>query len=106
MNPVLKFFPLALFLFAILNSQCDSFGQGSLNPSGPPAPMFKTLSQIEPRVPVESLPTNITVSGSYYLATNLTGVSGTNGITITVDNVTLDLNGFALIGVAGSSNGV
>jgi parallel beta-helix repeat protein len=68
--------------------------------------MFKTLSQVEPRIPLESLPTNITVSGSYYLTTNLTGVSGTNGITITVDNVTIDLNGFALIGVAGSSNGV
>jgi len=96
-----------LFLsFASLFAPGLGFAQGSLNPPGAPAAMFKTLSQVEPRIPISIVPTNITLSGSYYLLTNFTGVSGTNGITITVDNVTLDLNGFALIGVAGSSNGI
>src|SRR5262249_35054746 len=46
-------------------------------------------------------PFTITNSGSYYLTGNLTGVAGTNGITINADNVTLDLEGFALKGATG-----
>jgi hypothetical protein len=48
------------------------------------------------------------VPGSYYLTTNLTatGVAGQHGITISADHVTLDLNGFSLIGVAGSGDGI
>src|SRR5207247_10979585 len=48
----------------------------------------------------------ITHSGSFYVTTNLTGTAGRSGIIVQSDNVTLDLNGFALIGVAGSSNGI
>jgi hypothetical protein len=93
-------------MLILLVGQRFGYAQGNLNPPGAPAPMFKTLSQVEPRIPIEIVPTNITVPGSYYLVTNFTGATGTNGITITVDNVTIDLNGFALIGVIGSSNGV
>lgn len=50
----------------------------------------------DPRTPISSLPYTISMPGSYYLTANLTG-SG-QGITISADNVTLDLNGFALIG--------
>jgi len=118
MHSILKFIRLNFFfrnpkrssarllVIALIGAQGIAYAQGNLNPPGAPAPNFKTLSQIEPRVPIEIVPTNITVSGSYYLVTNFTGTAGTNGITIMVDNVTLDLNGFALIGVAGSSNGV
>jgi hypothetical protein len=67
---------------------------------------MKSLAQVEPRTPISSLPFNITSSGSYYVAANLTGVSGQSGITITADNVTLDLEGFALVGTAGSLHGV
>lgn len=37
---------------------------------------------------------------------DLAGVSGQHGITIAANNVTLDLNGFSLTGVAGSLNGI
>lgn len=98
---------LTLALLSTLNFQSSTaYAQGSLTPPGAPAPTMKTLEQIEPRTPISSLPYAITKSGSYYLTTNLTGVAGTNGITITAGDVTLDLNGFALIGVTGSSNGV
>jgi parallel beta-helix repeat protein len=45
---------------------------------------------------ITSLPYNITKSGFYYLAGDLTSTD--YGITISVDNVTIDLMGFSLIG--------
>ena len=40
----------------------------------------------------------ITQSGSYRLSGNLTVPSGVDGIDINADNVTLDLNGFSIVG--------
>ena len=40
----------------------------------------------------------ITIPGSYYLSANIVGVVGKGGIEITVGDVTLDLNGFTVIG--------
>ena len=75
---------------------------------------MKTADQIEPRTIVNAVNTPgngtslfiISQPGSYYLTTNLVGVSGKNGIEILANNVTLDLNGFALLGVSGSVSGI
>lgn len=80
--------------------------QGNLTPPGPPAPTMKSLAQVEPRTPISSLPFTINNPGSYYLTANLTGVSPTNGITVAANNVSVDLNGFALVGATGSVNGI
>jgi hypothetical protein len=102
---------IALTLISIFNFQPSSvLAQGSLTPPGAPAPTMRSLAQIEPRTPISSLPYTITEPGSYYVTTNLTGVSGSDGITIiflpVIENVTVDLNGFTLTGVPGSHNGI
>lgn len=77
------------------------FAQGSLTPPGAPAPLFKTLDQIEPRTDVATLPgtatveVSITQPGSYYLSRNVATAKNT-GINILAADVTLDLNGFQI----------
>jgi parallel beta-helix repeat protein len=78
--------------------QTSLLAQGSLTPPGAPAPTMKTLSQIEPRTPISSLPFTINTSGSYYVTTNLVGVPSSSGIFITASDVTIDLGGFTLFG--------
>ena len=73
--------------------------QGSLAPPGAPAPTMKTLTQVEPRTPISALPFVITNAGSYYLTTNVIAIASNPGITISANNVTLDLNGFTVQGV-------
>lgn len=94
---------LSITLAAFSVSISIIFAQGDLTPPpGPPAPTMKTLDQIdaklEKRTPISSLPYFITNSGSYYVASNLTAVAGQSGITVMADDVTIDLNGFSLIG--------
>jgi hypothetical protein len=93
---------------------------GPLNPpAGPVAPTLKPLTEIEPRIAVNATNTpgdplgdlspsvfKITQPGSYYLTGNITGVSGMHGIELAASNVTIDLNGFALLGVPGSLAGI
>jgi hypothetical protein len=70
---------------------------GNLNPTTPPtAGTMKPLDEVEPRTPITSVPYTISQSGSYYLTKNLTS-TGT-AITISADNVTIDLCGFTLTG--------
>jgi len=97
------FIALIISSFAIRQS---SFAQGSLAPSGSPAPTMKSLDQIEPRTPISSAPFIITNSGPYYLTANLTGTNNNYGVIIRTGNVTLDLNGFTLLGATGAYSGV
>lgn len=84
--------------------------QGPLNPPGPPAPMMKTLVEVEPRTHIVSLPYTITASGSYYLTTNLSGGGIATGIVIQASGVTIDLRGFSIenctSGISASGTGV
>jgi parallel beta-helix repeat protein len=97
---------VSLITLTLMAGIATSFSQGPLTPPGPPAPLFKTLQQVEPRVPISSVPITLSQPGSYYLTTNLTGVAGQHGITINGPRVTVDLMGFELRGVPGSLSGI
>ncbi|MGV3659987.1 MAG: hypothetical protein ACO1TE_07375 [Prosthecobacter sp.] len=90
-------------LSPVLMLSLAAMAAGPLTPPGAPAPTMKTLSEIEPRKLISSLPFGINEPGSYYLAGDLTG---TGGILIAADNVTLDLAGFTLKGTATSGSGI
>src|SRR5262245_40904112 len=98
---------LAVAVLSTLNPQLSTvFAQGNLTPPGAPAPTMKTLSQIETRTAISSLPFVITNAGSYYVTANLTGTVGQSGITISASGVEVDLRGFELAGVPGALAGV
>lgn len=75
---------------------------------------MKTLQQVEPRTPInlDNTPGDatslfiITSPGSYYLTGNIKGFSGKHGIRIESSNVSIDLMGFQIAGVAGSLSGI
>lgn len=99
----------ALFAIASVHAQ------GPLSPPpGAPAPVMKSLDQVEARIPLVAGQAGVSINGttgaitisqagSYYLTGNLTlTAAGASGIVITSSNVTLDLNGFALIHTTGN----
>ncbi|MFO0835566.1 MAG: right-handed parallel beta-helix repeat-containing protein [Phycisphaerales bacterium] len=88
---------------------------GPLNPpSGAVTSTYKTLTEVEPRIAINSSNTpgdadsvfRIRQPGSYYLTGNVTGASGKMGIEIEASYVTLDLNGFDVKGVTGALDGI
>ncbi len=80
-------------------------------PSGPVGDTMKRLDQVEPRTVLSDAATPgdaesvflIDAPGSYYLAGNVSVPAGKHGIKITASNVTLDLGGFTVAGVSGST---
>lgn len=106
----------ALVAFAAI---ACAVGEGALaGPLTPPAgaigASMKTLAEVEPRMAINAVNTpgdsdslfKITAPGSYYLTGNLQGVAGKNGIEVAAANVTIDLNGFSLVGTASPYSGV
>ncbi len=114
--PRLATFNACLFAGIAIATQAQAqLPNPALAPTAPPDNnVFKTLDQVEPRTPInaDNTPGNagavfvISSPGSYYLTGNVTGVSGKHGIEISSDDVTLDLSGFQLKGVAGSLSGI
>lgn len=90
---------------------------GPLNPpAGPVTPTGRTTDEIFNKIPSGgsgdgriAIPAGSTISisnpGSYLLTGNVTG-TGANGIAISADNVTLDLNGYAVSSAFSSGNGI
>lgn len=83
-------------------------------PAGPVAGTYKTLDQIEPRIPINAATTpgtatavhRITQPGSYYLEGDIAVPSARAGIRIETAGVTIDMRGHAIMGLAGSANGI
>lgn len=100
-----NYFICAAIFLLFRAGQSTAFAQGALLPSGAPAPMFKTLNQIEPRTPVSGGGSaTISQPGSYYLTGNI-AVSSGNGININASHVRLDLNGFTVSSTANPASG-
>lgn len=100
--------PIAVLTLAAAASLAAA---GPLNPpAGAIASTAKPLSELEPRIAVNATNTpgdadsqfRITAPGSYYLTGNIAGVASKKAIEVVGPNITIDLNGFAIIGVAGT----
>ncbi len=102
---------VVLFLSSVLCPLSSVLAQGSLTPPGTPGATMKSLDQIASTgiaINTTNTPGNgtyefiINQRGSYYLTGNL-GVTKTNGILISSDGVTVDLNGFQISRSSGSA---
>ncbi len=105
---------LTVTLGAVLTASIITHAGPLDPPAGPVTSSYKTLNEVEPRTPIGPSTTpgdadalyRIVKPGSYYLTGPVTGVSGKKGIEIAVNNVSIDLCGFALEGVTGSLAGI
>src|SRR5262245_59742331 len=77
-------------------------------PGGPPSPSGRALSDVEPRIPVNSLAAGggalhqVSSGGSYKLTGNIVVPAGGVGIGITSSSpVSIDLNGYTIDGGGG-----
>jgi hypothetical protein len=91
---------------AILGVLASRAVGGPLDPGDPPGSTMKTLQQVEPRIPISSVPFTIAASGSFYLTGDVIAAPNTAGITIAASDVTIDLNGYALVGSTAADDGI
>lgn len=75
-------------------------------PGARPLAPSATSARSEGRTPITSLPYQIDQCGSYVVTACLTATGGGPGLVIAADDVTVDLDGFALIGGVGSTDGI
>lgn len=103
-NGVSRLLPVAACAFVLAAGYLVA---GPINPPlGPITSTGKTLTEVEPRIAINGTNTpgtptavvRITQPGSYYLTANVVGESGKHGIDIASSGVTIDLNGFEVIG--------
>jgi len=105
---------LALVLLTAVPEFLNAQGGSLTPPPGPIEPVMKTLDQIEARIPVNATtcPGNASMTyvisqrGSYYLTGDLVAEAGKAGIHIFAQGVTLDLNGFNVMGQSTSTHGI
>jgi len=98
----------------VLGGAAIAYAGGLSPPVGPIAPTMKSLAEVEARTAINATNTpgdadslfKITQPGAYYLTGNVQGIAAKHGIEIAASGVTLDLNGFDLLGAAGSLDGV
>ncbi len=87
---------------AIVYSCCTAVMAGSLTPPvGPPTSTMRTLDEVETAIIIKRLPFTISAPGTYKVVGNLS--TTTSGITIEASDVTLDLNGSSISGIAGGA---
>ncbi len=104
-----------LLAFALLLAARDlAVAQGPLAPTSGPAPMMKSVDELEPRTPIDAVNTpgdanstfRIIQPGHYYLTSPLTGELFKRGIGIAASDVTIDLMGFPVLGISGATSGI
>ncbi|MFO1492886.1 MAG: hypothetical protein U1F87_18705 [Kiritimatiellia bacterium] len=95
-----------VIVLALVVGASSSFAQGSLTPPGAPGQTMKSLAQIEPRtvIPGGTAAFVISTPRSYVLGGNLSINTG-HAITISANNVTLDLDGFTISSTPPSASG-
>lgn len=101
----------ALVALASLTAAMPALAGPMTPPPGTPGATMKTLTEVEPRIAINATNTlgdgscayRITQPGSYYLTGDLIGATGKHTVQIEASDVTIDLNGFAMIGPGASS---
>jgi hypothetical protein len=109
MNPGTRTRRGIAFTLIVACGLCFAARAGELEPPGAPGPTMRTLDQIEARIPIGQpepggFPIVLDQPGSYFLASNVHGEAGADGIQIISGGVSIDLNGFAMIGAPGQTS--